>query len=54
VVECAIIDKNVRTGRDVHIRHLPDRPDKETEDWVAPHGLLIVPKSAIIPDGTVI
>jgi glucose-1-phosphate adenylyltransferase len=54
VIECAIIDKNVRIGRDVHIRHVPERPDEEHEDWVASDGLVIVSKSAVIPDGTVI
>ncbi|MBS3783159.1 MAG: glucose-1-phosphate adenylyltransferase [Anaerolineae bacterium] len=54
IVECAIVDKKARIGRGVHIRHLPDRPDKETENWVARDGLVIVPKSAVIPDGTVI
>jgi len=54
IVECAIVDKKARIGRGVHIRHLPDRPDKETENWVAREGLVIVPKSAVIPDGTVI
>jgi glucose-1-phosphate adenylyltransferase len=54
VVECAIVDKNARIGRDVHIRYVPDRPEKETENWVAREGLVIVPKSAVIPDGTVI
>jgi glucose-1-phosphate adenylyltransferase len=53
-IEGAIIDKNARIGREVHIRYLPDRPDVETEDWVASEGLVIVPKSACIPDGTVI
>jgi glucose-1-phosphate adenylyltransferase len=53
-IECAIIDKNARIGRGVHIRDLPDRPDIETEDWVASEGLVVVPKSACIPDGTVI
>jgi len=53
-IECAIIDKNARIGRGVHIRDLPDRPDVETEDWVASDGLVVVPKSACIPDGTVI
>ncbi len=53
-IECAIIDKNARIGRNVHIRHLPDRPDEEHENWVAQDGLIIVPKSAVIPDGTVI
>jgi glucose-1-phosphate adenylyltransferase len=54
VVECAIVDKNARIGRDVHIRYVPDRPDNETEHWVAREGLVIVPKSAVIPDGSVI
>ena len=54
VIENAIIDKNARIGRDVHIRHLPDRPDAETDNWVSREGLIIVPKSAVIPDGTVI
>jgi glucose-1-phosphate adenylyltransferase len=54
VIECAIIDENVRIGRDVHIRHLPDRLDKETDDWATREGLVIVPQSAVIPGGMVI
>lgn len=54
VIESAIIDKNARIGRNVHIRYLPDRPEKETEHWAFRDGLVIVPKSAVIPDGTVI
>ncbi len=54
VIECAIIDKNARIGQNVHIRYDPDRPDKETENWAARDGLIIVPKSAVIPDNTVI
>lgn len=53
-IEGAIIDKNARIGRNVTIRHLRDRPDMETDNWVARDGLVIVPKNAIIPDGTVI
>jgi len=53
-VEGALIDKNARIGRNVHIRNLPGRPDSETEDWVARDGLVIVPKNAVIPDGAVI
>lgn len=53
-VEGAIVDKNARIGRNVTIRHLRDRPDMETDNWVARDGLVIVPKNAIIPDGTVI
>jgi glucose-1-phosphate adenylyltransferase len=38
----------------VHIRHRPDRPDDETENWVAREGLVVIPKSAVIPDNTII
>jgi glucose-1-phosphate adenylyltransferase len=54
IIEGAIVDKKARIGRNVHIRHLPDRPDSETENWVARDGLVVIPKSAVIPDGTVI
>jgi glucose-1-phosphate adenylyltransferase len=54
VVEGAIIDKNARIGRNVHIRHLPDRPDSETDNWVARDGLVVIPKDAVIVDEQVI
>ena len=54
VIEGAIIDKNARIGRNVHIRHLPDRPDSETDNWVVRDGLVVIPKDAAIADGTVI
>ncbi|MCA9978268.1 MAG: glucose-1-phosphate adenylyltransferase, partial [Anaerolineales bacterium] len=54
VIKGAIIDKNARIGRNVKIRSIPNRPDEETDNWVAREGLIIVPKNAIIPDGTVI
>ena len=53
-IECALIDKNAHIGRNVHIRHLPERQDSEKENWVARDGLVIVPKSAVIPDNTII
>ena len=52
VIEAAIIDKNARIGRNVRIRNIPDRPDSETGNWVAREGLIIIPKSAVIADGT--
>lgn len=52
-IEAAIIDKNARIGRNVHIRYL-NRPDSETDNWVARDGIVIVPKNALIPDDTVI
>ncbi|MBT8364574.1 MAG: glucose-1-phosphate adenylyltransferase [Deltaproteobacteria bacterium] len=54
VIEGAIVDKNARIGRNVHIRYLPDRPDSETESWVARDGLVVIPKDAAIADETVI
>jgi len=54
VIKGAIIDKNARIGRDVTIRYIPDRPEEETDSWVARDGIIIVPKNAIVPDGTVI
>jgi glucose-1-phosphate adenylyltransferase len=50
----AIIDKNARIGQNVVIQDLPDRPDGEGPNWVAREGIIIVPKNAIIPDGTII
>jgi glucose-1-phosphate adenylyltransferase len=54
VIQGAIIDKNARIGRRVIIRSLPDRPDEEHDNWVSREGIVIVPKGAVIPDGTVI
>jgi glucose-1-phosphate adenylyltransferase len=54
VIEGAIIDKNARIGRQVIIRNMPNREDHEEENWVAREGIVIVPKNACIPDGTII
>jgi len=54
VIHRSIIDKNARIGNNVHIRNIPNRPDMETENWVAREGIVIVPKGSVIPDGTVI
>jgi glucose-1-phosphate adenylyltransferase len=54
VIEGAIIDKNARIGRNVHIRHLTDRPDSEADNWVGRDGLVVIPKDAAIADETVI
>jgi glucose-1-phosphate adenylyltransferase len=54
VIKGAIIDKNARIGHNVTIRYIPDRPDEETEHWVSRDGIIIVPKNASVPDGTVI
>ncbi len=54
IIESAILDSKARIGRNVHIRCLPDRPDSDNENWVVRDGLVVVPKSAVIPDNTVI
>lgn len=54
MIEEAIVDKNARIGRRVIIRAIPNRPDAETDIWVSREGVVIIPKGAIIPDGTVI
>ncbi len=54
VIEGAIIDKNARIGRNVHIRHLPDRPDSETDNWATRDGLVVTLKDAVIADDMVI
>lgn len=52
-IEGAIIDKNARLGSNVVIRPFPkDHPDIETESWVMRDGVVVIPKDAIIPDGT--
>lgn len=54
VIQGAIIDKNARIGQRVIIRNIPDREDEEHDNWIAREGIVIVPKNAIITDGTVI
>ena len=54
IIVSAIIDKKARIGRNVQIRCLPDRPDSENDNWVVRDGLVVIPKSAAIPDNTII
>ncbi len=54
-IEGAIIDKNARVGEDVTIRaHDPEGEMVETENYVIRDGIVVIPKNAVIPDGTVI
>ena len=54
VISGAIIDKNARIGNDVTIRYKPEREDADQGNWVSVDGIVVVPKNAIITDGTVI
>jgi glucose-1-phosphate adenylyltransferase len=54
-IEGAIIDKNARIGEGVTLRpHAPDEGMVETENYVIQDGIVVIPKNAVIPDGTII
>jgi glucose-1-phosphate adenylyltransferase len=54
VIEKAIIDKNARIGDGVQILDRNRERDVETDNWVLREGIVIVPKDAVIPPGTII
>ena len=54
VIENAILDKNVRIGRNVVIRNHVGAEDEETDTYVIKDGIVVVPKGVVIPDNTVI
>jgi glucose-1-phosphate adenylyltransferase len=54
VIEGALIDKNARIGGDVIIKSFPLGTEIEGDDWVVRDGIVVVPKRAVIPSGTVI
>jgi glucose-1-phosphate adenylyltransferase len=54
-IEGAIIDKNARIGENVTIRsHEGETEFVETENYTIKDGIVVIPKNAVIPDGTVI
>jgi glucose-1-phosphate adenylyltransferase len=53
-VEGAIIDKNARLGREVIIRPFERGTDRDGPNWVVRDGIVVVPKGATLPPGTVI
>jgi len=50
----AIIDKNARIGHGVRLVNLKDAANETGDNHVIVDGIIVVPKSAVIPDGTVI
>lgn len=54
VIENAIIDKNVRIGRDVRISNESGAQSGEGPYHVIHDGIVVVPHNTVIPDGTVI
>ena len=54
VIEKAIIDKNARIGNCVQILDRNRDTNIETDNWALRDGIVVVPKDAVIPPGTVI
>ena len=53
-IERAIIDQNARIGRGVTIHSHEGEEDQDSEQHVIRDGIVVIPKGAVIPDGTVI
>lgn len=51
-IEHAILDKDCRVGNNVVIKGGSHLPDMDTETYCVRDGIIVVKKSAIIPDGT--
>jgi len=54
LIRGAIVDKNARIGDGVKLINDRGIPCLETDDYVIRDGIIVVPKHAVIPDGTVI
>jgi glucose-1-phosphate adenylyltransferase len=54
VIERAIVDKNARIGAGCVLRGDPSRPDQDGDGWCVRDGIVIVPKNAVLPAGTVV
>src|SRR5262245_3555585 len=54
VIERAILDKDCRIGRKVRIVNARKVADDEGENFVIRDGIVVIPRGAIVPDGTVI
>ena len=53
-IERAIIDKNARLGQGIVVRSHEGEPDREEEYYVIRDGIVVIPKNAVIPEGTII
>lgn len=53
-IDGAIIDKNASLGDNVVIKPFPRGTELETDLWVIQDGIVVIPKNAVIPSGTVI
>jgi glucose-1-phosphate adenylyltransferase len=54
VIERAILDKDCRIGSDVRVVNQRGLRDAEGENYLIRDGVVVIPKGAVVPDGTVI
>jgi glucose-1-phosphate adenylyltransferase len=54
VLERAIVDKNARIGRGVRIVNQAGDRERDGDGYFVRDGIVVVPKNAVIPDGTTI
>ncbi|MDH3591001.1 MAG: sugar phosphate nucleotidyltransferase [Planctomycetota bacterium] len=54
VIEKAIVDKNARIGRNVRLVNEQGVETAEGDGWVIRDGVIVVPKNAVVRDGTVV
>jgi glucose-1-phosphate adenylyltransferase len=54
VVERAILDKDARIGRNVQLVNRRGLQEAEGDNYAIRDGIIVIPDSAIVPDGTVI
>jgi glucose-1-phosphate adenylyltransferase len=54
VIEQAILDKDCRIGRDVRIVNRQHLQNDRGDNYVIRDGIVVIPKAAVVPDGTII
>jgi glucose-1-phosphate adenylyltransferase len=54
VIEQAILDKDCRVGHNVHLVNRRGIRDGEGDNYVIREGIIVIPRGAIVEDGTVI
>ncbi|MBN2366934.1 MAG: glucose-1-phosphate adenylyltransferase, partial [Calditrichaeota bacterium] len=53
-IQNAIVDKNARIGHGVKLINARGLQEEESENYVIRDGIIVIPKNAVIPNGTVI
>jgi glucose-1-phosphate adenylyltransferase len=54
VIENAIVDKDARIGRGVRITNERGERDRDCSNYHIRDGVVVIPKGAVVPDGSVI